>query len=120
MKHIRELWETKKEVKVKIAFLALTFLLMMSALVIWRPLKMAIFSKMVGAHLIPDAKLYSLCFIIPLILIYSRLVDWLRRHHLLYCFILFHGIGGIILYFFISHPVYGIANTQVSPHRWVG
>jgi AAA family ATP:ADP antiporter len=81
---------------------------------------MAVFSKMVGAHLIPDAKLYSLCFVIPLILVYSRLVDWMRRHHLLYCFLIFHGLGGLLFYFLLSHPVYGIYNTHTSPNRLVG
>lgn len=117
---LHDLWTTQQEIKTKTALLALTFLFMSSCLVIWRPLKMAVFAKMVGAHLIPDAKLYSLLFIIPLILIYSKLVDWLRRHHLLYCFVFFHGVGGLIFYFLISHPVYGIANTQISSGRLVG
>lgn len=93
---------------------------MSSCLVIWRPLKMAVFSKMVGAYLVPDAKLFSLFIIIPLILIYSKLVDWLRRHHLLYCFTIFHAIGGIIFAYFLAHPVYGIANTQPSSDRLLG
>jgi AAA family ATP:ADP antiporter len=33
---------------------------------------------------------------------------------------LFHGIGGLIFYFLISHPVLGIANTQASSDRLVG
>ncbi len=70
--------------------------------------------------MVPTAKLYSFCFLIPLILLYSRLVDLLRRHHLLYCFTLVHGIGGIVFFFLLSHPVYGIANTQVDTTRVVG
>lgn len=114
------LWETKKEIKLKILYLSTTFLLMTMCLVIWRPLKNAVFPKMVGVHFIPDAKLYSLLFVIPLILIYSLLVDWLRRHHLLYCFAVFYGIGGLVFAYFLAHPVYGIANTHINPHRWVG
>jgi len=114
------LWEIKEELKLKVFFLSLTFLLMMACLVIWRPLKIAIFSKMVGASLIPDAKLYSLFILIPLILLYSKLVDWLRRHQLLYCFAGFHALGGIIFYFFLSHPVYGVSNTEISSARWIG
>lgn len=93
---------------------------MTSCLVIWRPLKMAVFSKMVGAYLVPDAKLCSLFIIIPLILFYSKLVDWLRRHQLLYCFTAFHGIGGIIFAYFLAHPVYGIANTEINSNRMLG
>ncbi len=113
-------WEGKRDVQLKIFYLAMTFLLMTMCLVIWRPLKSAVFPKMIGVHFIPDAKLYSLFFVIPLILFYSLLVDWLRRHHLLYCFALFYGIGGLIFAYFLAHPAYGIANTLIAPDRWVG
>ncbi len=117
---LNNLWEAKRDIKLKIVYLSSTFLLMSMCLVIWRPLKSAVFPKMVGVQFIPNAKLYSLFFVIPLILLYSVLVDWLRRHHLLYCFTLFYGIGGLIFAYFLSHPVYGIANTQINPHRWIG
>lgn len=116
----KNLWSIKPEFRQKVFYLSLTFLLMSCCQVIWRPLKMAIFSKMVGAYLIPDAKLFSLLYVIPLILVYSKLVDWLRRHHLLYCFALFHAIGGIIFAYLLSHPVYGLANTEASPSRTLG
>ncbi len=116
----KKLWGIKKEYRQKVYFLSLTFLLMMCCQVIWRPMKVAVFSKMVGAYMVPDAKLYSLLYVIPLILIYSKLVDWLRRHHLLYCFTVFHAIGGFIFSYFLAHPVYGLANTEVNPKRYLG
>ncbi len=118
--YIKSLWGIKPEFRPKVFYLSLTFLLMSACLVIWRPLKMAVFSKMVGAYLVPDAKLFSLLFVIPLILIYSKLVDWLRRHHLLYCFTIFHAVGGVIFAYFLAHPVYGISNTEVSSSRLLG
>lgn len=117
---LKNLWGIKPEFKQKVFYLSMTFLLMMACQVIWRPMKQAVFAKMVGAYLIPDAKLLSLLFVIPLILLYSKLVDWLRRHHLLYCFMLFHAIGGIIFSFLLAHPVYGLSNTQPSSARWLG
>jgi AAA family ATP:ADP antiporter len=116
----KSLWSIKSEYASKVFYLALTFLLMSCTLVIWRPLKMAIFAKMIGAYQVPEAKLYSLLFIIPLILIYSKLVDVLRRHHLLYCYTIFHAVGGMIFAYLLSHPVYGLANTHVSSDRWLG
>ena len=118
--NLRELWGIKEELKLKVFYLSFTFLLMMGCLVLWRPLKMAIFSKMVGAEFIPEAKLYFMLILIPLILLYSKMVDWLRRHQLLYCFTLFHAIGGVIFYFLLSHHGYGIANTQTSSSRVLG
>ncbi|MBD3272977.1 hypothetical protein GF385_01340 [Candidatus Dependentiae bacterium] len=114
------LWKVKKEFRLKIFFLSLTFLLMSACQAVWRPLKTSIFAKLVGAEFVPDAKIYSLLFLIPLILIYSKLVDWLRRHQLLYWYTLFHAFGGIIIYFLLSHPVYGMANTDAGPNRFVG
>lgn len=117
---LKKLWGIKKEYRQKVYFLSLTFLLMMCCQVIWRPMKVAVFSKMVGAYMVPDAKLYSLLYVIPLILVYSKLVDLLRRHHLLYCFTLFHALGGFIFSYLLAHPVYGLANTEANPKRFLG
>lgn len=117
---LKSLWSIKPEFRRKVFYLALTFLFMLSCQVLWRPLKMAIFSKMVGAINIPNAKLFSLFYVIPLILLYSKLVDWLRRHHLLYCFTLFHAIGGVVFAILFMHPVYGVANTVASSSRILG
>ncbi|MFH1461731.1 MAG: Npt1/Npt2 family nucleotide transporter [bacterium] len=114
------LWNVKKEFRLKVFLLSLTFLLMSASQAIWRPLKNSIFAQLVGAEYVPDAKIYSLLFLIPLIIFYSKLVDWLRRHQLLYWYTLFHGIGGIILYFLLIHPVYGMANTSPSASRITG
>jgi AAA family ATP:ADP antiporter len=38
----------------------------------------------------------------------------------LYCYAIFHAIGGIIFAMLLSHPVYGLANTHVSTDRWLG
>lgn len=120
LRKVQRLWSINKEFKTKVFFLSLTFLLMTGCLVIWRPLKVSIFAKMVGPTYVPLAKLFSLSILIPLILLYSKLVDWLRRHHMLYCFTIGHGLGGMLFYYFLSHPVYGVANTTISFDRWVG
>ncbi|MFH0898000.1 MAG: Npt1/Npt2 family nucleotide transporter [bacterium] len=114
------LWDIKEEFRSKVFLQALTFLFLMACLVIWRPLKYSVFSKMVGSSYVPVAKLYSLFLLIPLILFYSKMVDWLRRHHLLYWFTIFHGLGGLFFFYFFSHPVYGIANTNVDVARYIG
>ncbi|MFA5074752.1 MAG: Npt1/Npt2 family nucleotide transporter [Candidatus Babeliales bacterium] len=116
----RTLWGIEKEFRLKVLFLSLTFLLMSGCLSIWRPLKVSIFAKMVGADLVPNAKIFGLFILIPLVIIYSKLVDILRRHQLLYCFTIFHGAIGLIFYYLLSHPVYGVANTQTNPARLTG
>jgi len=76
--------------------------------------------SIVGVKYIPDAKFYLMLPLIILIIIYSKLVDWLRRHHMFYFFAISHGIVGIILYFFLAHPVYGVENTFQDSSRVLG
>ena len=114
------LWGINKIDQLKVLYLTLSFFFLNSCYAMWRPIKTSIFAKMVGASYVPDAKLYGIFFLIPLIILYSKLIDWLRRHQLMYVFTLFHGIGGLIFYVLLSHETYGIANTVINPNRWVG
>lgn len=114
------LWGINEIDRLKVLYLTLSFFFLNSCYAMWRPIKTSIFAKMVGASYVPDAKLYGMFFLIPLIILYSKLIDWLRRHQLMYCFTLFHGIGGLIFYLLLSHDTYGIANTVTNPNRWVG
>lgn len=114
------LWSIKKEDRLKVFYLALTFFLMTGCQAIWRPLKVSIFAKIVGANYAPDAKMFIIFFLIPLIILYSKLVDTVRRHQLVYYFTIFHGIGGILFYFLLSHPTFGIANTVIDSRRITG
>ncbi|MBX9830636.1 hypothetical protein K2X40_01645 [Candidatus Babeliales bacterium] len=115
-----KLWGIKREFLLKILLLSATYFFLMACHVIWKPLKYSLFGQIVGTSSVPFAKISSLLFLIPLILLYSKLVDWLRRHHLLYFFTISHALGGLFFYYFISHPVYGIANTDTGPSRYIG
>ncbi len=106
--------------KKKIWFLSSIFFLLSACQAIWRPLKTSIFAKTVGATFTPDAKLGVLFVLIPLIIIYSKLVDWLRRHQLLYVFTLFHGVGGLIFTLLFMHPILGLSNTLIASDRFTG
>ncbi|MBU1008132.1 hypothetical protein KKA53_03585 [Candidatus Dependentiae bacterium] len=113
-------WGIKKEFRLKVFFLTLAFFMLTACQAIWRPLKSAVFISIVGVKHIPDAKLLLMLPLILLIILYSKLVDWLRRHHLFYWFTIAHGLVGIIMYYYLSHPVYGLANTLQSPSRIFG
>jgi len=117
---ISSLWNIEKEFRTKVSLLAITFGSLMGSQVLWRSLKGSIFAKIIGAAYVPDAKIVSILVLVPLILIYSRLVDVLRRHQLVYAFTIFHAIGGLIFAGLLAHPTLGIANTTPSPHRWLG
>jgi len=117
---LSSLWSVKEEFRTKVILLALTFSFLTGTQAVWRSLKASVFAKIVGAAYTPNAKIYSIFFLIPLILIYSKLVDVLRRHQLVYFFTIFHGAIGLIFVYFLAHPTIGLSNTLISPHRWLG
>ncbi|MDQ5941175.1 MAG: antiporter, family, partial [Candidatus Dependentiae bacterium] len=108
---ISSLWSVKSEFRLKVGLLALTFAFLTATQAIWRSLKVSVFAKIVGAAYVPDAKIYSLLLMIPIILCYSKLVDVLRRHQLMYVFTIMHSVGGFIFAYLLLHPTLGIANT---------
>lgn len=114
------IWGIKKEFRLKVFLLTLAFFMLTACQAIWRPLKSAVFISMVGAESIPDAKFLLMFPVILLVMIYSKLVDWLRRHQLFYWFTISHALVGIIMFFFLRHPVYGLPNTLQSSSRLFG
>jgi len=117
---ISSLWSIKPEFRLKVSLLALAFGFLTATQAVWRSLKVSIFAKMVGASSVADAKIYSLILLIPIILIYSKLVDVVRRHQLMYVFTIAHSIGGFVFVYLLLHPTLGVANTVASRDRWVG
>lgn len=117
---ISSLWNIKEEFRLKIGLLGLTFFFLTATQSLWRSLKASVFAKIVGASYVPSAKIYGIFVLIPLILIYSKLVDVLRRHQLVYVFTILHGIGGLILAYYLAHPTIGLGNLNPSADRWIG
>ena len=114
------LWSVKPEFRLKVSLLSLTFFFLTATQALWRTLKISIFAKIVGAGSAPDAKIYAIFLLIPLILLYSKLVDKMRRHQLVYLFTLLHGVVGLIIAYYLAHPTIGLANTAASPDRALG
>jgi AAA family ATP:ADP antiporter len=117
---IGSLWSVKPEFRLKVGLLALTFAFLTATQAVWRSLKVSLFVKIVGIHHVPSAKIYSMLLLIPVILFYSKLVDVLRRHQLMYVFTITHSIGGFIFAYLLLNPATGIANTMPSADRWIG
>jgi len=118
--NIGSLWSVKPEFRLKVGLLALTFAFLTATQAVWRSLKSPIFAKLVGIAYLPSIKLYSILFLIPLILLYSKLVDVLRRHQLLYVFALTHSLGGFLFAYLLADPTMGIANVVAAKDRWLG
>jgi AAA family ATP:ADP antiporter len=117
----RALWgDLSREELKKFSMLSLTFLFIIGTYWLMRPLKDALFLKIVGKLYIPYAKMASLVFIVPLILVYSKLVDLVAKHKLFYVICSFYAVFFLVISYFLSHPTIGLANTVASPDRMLG
>ncbi len=110
---------TKDEFK-KFGLLAVTFLLIIGAYWLLRPLKDGIFASTVGIKHQPTAKIISLCFLVPLILLYSKLIDMVKKQTLFYIIGGIYIIGFSVIGLLLSHPTIGLANKVESTSRYLG
>lgn len=85
-----------------------------------RPMKDALFQDIVGGTYQPRAKMLSLLVVFPLVIIYSKLVEWLPRQTLFYVLSLAYGIATLIISYFMFDPNIGLANLHADPSRILG
>lgn len=104
----------------KLFLLSTLYFLIIASYSILRDLKSSVFMATVGKEDIPYARIVGLLIFIPAILFYSKLVDRVRRYHLLMAYSLFYAVCSFVFAFFIGHPEIGIANTDQSPYRLFG
>lgn len=104
----------------KLLFLSLAFFCVIGAYTVTKELKNSIFYYTVGKEYIPLARWLAMFALVPGILIYSKLVDTLRRYQLLCIYSLFYAVFGLVFAYFIGHPEIGILNTNTNPNRLFG
>ncbi len=110
----------KAAARLKFFFLAGTFFLIIGAYTIIRDLKNSIFMATVGKEYIPWARMISVVALVPFILLYSKLVDKVRRYYLLIFYSMAYAIFGLLFAYFLGDPQIGIANTDQSVYRFFG
>lgn len=110
---------SKDELK-KFILLGIIFAFIVGVYWTLRALKDSLFMTMVGAEYQPRAKMLSLLVLLPLVMIYSKLVDRFPRHKLLYFLISIYTIATFMFAFLFMHPTWGLANTVASPYRIAG
>jgi AAA family ATP:ADP antiporter len=120
-KLIRFLWGDLEPSELKkFTLLAAGFFFLLGS---WWPLKTlkeSIFINMIGPMHLPEAKIASVLLFFPIVLLYSKLVDHFAKEKLIYFFVGFYTIVGLVLVYFLYHPTIGLANTQVDPSRMLG
>lgn len=87
---------------------------------IMMPTKDTVFLKTVGAEYLAYVKIIAVLVIIPLVLIYSTLSNYISRHKLLYVVSTFYAIITLCCGIWLMHPIHGLANTELSPYRLIG
>ncbi len=111
--------QTPEERK-KFSILAILFGITIGVYWLLRPLKDGVFLTMVGIDYQPLVKILSVVVIVPLVMVYSKLVDRFPRHVLLYGLSIFYAICSVIFAILILNPVTGIENTVADKYRMLG
>lgn len=117
----RALWGNMsiEELK-KFGLLALGFFFLIGSYWPLKVLKDVVFINMIGSRYQPDAKILSLIVFFPLVLFYSKLVDYFSKERLIYFFIALYGGIGLLFVYLFAHPTIGVANELQSPYRIMG
>jgi ATP:ADP antiporter, AAA family len=98
---------TKPELK-KFSLLGGIFSFTIGVYWLLRPIKDGVFNQYVGAQYIPTAKLVSLVVVIPLVIIYSKLVDMFPRQRVFYALSIIYALLALGLGLIMLHPELGI------------
>jgi AAA family ATP:ADP antiporter len=104
----------------KFFLLALTFLFLIGVYWLLRSVKDSILASTVGISYQPIAKMASLCFLVPLILMYSKLVDMVQKHLLFYFIGGFYALFFLLIGYLLTIPGIGLDNTVEDPSRLIG
>ncbi|MFA5074490.1 MAG: Npt1/Npt2 family nucleotide transporter [Candidatus Babeliales bacterium] len=120
-KPLRFLWgDLSGEELKKFGFLAVIFFFIIGSYWLLRPLKDGIFASLVGLEYQPLAKILSVFVMIPLVFLYSKLVDLVEKHKLFYVICSFYGAGFLFVAYLLTHPTIGLANEVASSSRLLG
>ena len=110
---------SKEELK-KFSLLSLGFFLIIGSYWPLKALKESIFINTVGANHLATAKIISVLTLLPLILIYSKIVDHFSKEKLIYIFAGVYGLMGLGFVYLLGHPTIGISNPIPNPNRIIG
>ncbi len=115
MQTFKALWEIEEKEQLKALFLSGAFFAIISAYTIIKELKDSIFMNIVGGkEAVPYAKLFMIFGLVPLVLLYSKLVDSVRRYQLLAYCAWVYSIIGFFCAIVISYG--GLGTAVVKPY----
>lgn len=104
----------------KLLLLAGAFFCIIGSYSILRSLKTSLFLGLVGKEYQPISRLISLFIIFPCGILYSKLVDKLKRQQIFYTVIGIYAALSFVFAVLFAHPEFGVKNTITSPDRVLG
>lgn len=113
---IQALWQIDVKERTKFFYLGAAFFSIIASYTITKELKDSLFMDIVGGQtFVPYAKLLTIFGLIPLVLLYGKLVDKVRRYQLLCYLSLIYSLIGFCSAIVISHG--GLGNgTEIAPY----
>jgi ATP:ADP antiporter, AAA family len=105
---------------VKLVFLAVSYFCLVFSYTILRSLKVSIFLSFVGKEYQPLSKILIVFFMIPSLLLYSKLIDKWKKSHLIYLIFGFCAFVCFASFFILLHPTFGVRNTTQNVYRLFG
>ena len=120
-KLFKSLWEVEPHERVKTFFLGLSFFLIIFSYTLTKELKDSVFMGIIGTKdWVPTAKLLTIFALIPLVFLYSKLVDTMRRYQLLALCATIYSILGLVCAYLVGHGTIGLPNQITGSHRAFG
>lgn len=104
----------------KIMLIGFAYFFILASYSILRSLKTSIFLGLVGAEYQPYTRFFAITIMIPYMFFYSKMVDKLKRRHIVGIVLGGYGIISILFAITFAHPVHGLRNTMVGPFRILG
>src|SRR3990167_4983710 len=106
--------------RIKLVCLTSSFFCIIGCYTILRELRDSLFVATVGCAYIQYAQIVALFCIVPLLFLYSRMVDQYTKYQLMYGCSLVYGIGGVIIAGLLGHDTIGLAQSVPSVWRILG
>lgn len=104
----------------KLLLLGGAFFFIIGTYSVIRPIKTSVFLGLVGKEYQPLTKLITIIMLVPVLFLYTKIVDKLRRYQVVYFFLMFYVVTIILMALILMHPVIGLQNTDTSPLRIFG
>lgn len=120
IRSFKALFAVNSEERLKVALLSFTYFLIVGSYTLSVELKNTVFIYTVGVEYLPRVRIYAMFVLIPFVLLYSHLVDRVRRYQLIYIYCSLFAVINALFASCLNHPVMGLVNTHTGPHRILG